>query len=56
MSKAITDKNAAFADKVFEITNVVKKGKIVEQQHFNDLLNKEKAKALKLKATDDAKM
>ena len=56
MLKAITDKDAAFADQAFEITNAVKEAKVGERQHFNDLLNKEKAKALKLKTTGDAEM
>jgi hypothetical protein len=51
--KAITDKDAAFADQVFEITNAVKEAKVGERQHFNDLLNKEKAKALQLKRIPD---
>ena len=56
MLKAITDKDTAFADQAFEITNAVKEAKVGERQHFNDLLNKEKAKASKLKTTGDAKM
>ena len=56
LEKAITGKNSALANKVFEITNAVKEAKIVDHQHFNDILNKEKAKVTKLKATGDAKM
>ena len=56
LEQAITNKQSALVDRVFDITNAVQEAKLIERRCVGNLLHNKKAKATKLKAADNNKV